>query len=334
MNVPFKGYLNDYLAASGLTNDIKARINAGVLIVNYSGHGALQRWAGEKIFQISDVDDLTNADRYPFVVNMTCLTGYFGYLDPQNGPEPSLAEALMKADGKGAIASLMPTAMTSTGGQHILNTALFEAIFTKDIRQLGPAIADAKQTLLANGGAEYAEISKTFLLFGDPALALQVPIPHKPSGIEVQRTEQGIKISWQAVADSSGHPVAGYNVYRSSTPDGIYTKINTELITATEFLDTNPGGVGSSSVSGASGGTSYYGVTAVDDSGDESVQTLGSSPAAIIGSAASSAAGAAGCFISATAQSNSRMDPGLLVLVVIGLTITLCIKARHAVPKD
>jgi hypothetical protein len=128
--------------------------------------------------------------------------------------------------------------------------------------------------------------------------------------------------------------VAGYNVYRSSTPDGIYTKINTELITATEFLDTNPGGVGSSSVSGASGGTSYYGVTAVDDSGDESVQTLGSSPAAIIGSAASSAAGAAGCFISATAQSNSRMDPGLLVLVVIGLTITLCIKARHAVPKD
>ena len=29
-------------------------------------------------------------------------------------------------------------------------------------------------------------------------------------------------ISWQAAADSSGNPVAGYNVYRSSTPDGIY----------------------------------------------------------------------------------------------------------------
>jgi hypothetical protein len=337
MNAPFKGYLNDYLAASGLTNDIKERINAGTLIINYSGHGALQRWAGEKIFQISDVDDLTNTDMYPFVVNMTCLTGYFGYLDPQNGPEPSLAEALIKADGKGAIASLMPTAMTSTGGQHILNTALFEAIFTKDIRQLGPAIADAKQTLLANGGAEYAEISKTFLLFGDPALTLQVPLPHKPTGIEVQRTEDGIIISWQEVADSGGHPVAGYNVYRSSTPDGIYSKINTELITETEFMDTNPGGVGASSVSGASGEMSYYGVTAVDDSGDESVQTLGSSPAAFIGSAAgsaaSSAAGAVSCFISITAPSHNRMDPGLLILVLIGLTIILCIKARQATPK-
>jgi hypothetical protein len=340
MNAPFKGYLNDYLAASGLTNDIKARINAGALIVNYSGHGALQRWAGEKIFQISDVDDLTNADRYPFIVNMTCLTGYFGYLDPQDGPEPSLAEALIKADGKGAIASLMPTAMTSAGGQHILNTALFEAIFTKDIRKLGPAVADAKQTLLANGGAAYEEISKTFVLFGDPALALQVPLPHKPTGIEVKRTQEGIMISWQAVADSGSNPVAGYNVYRSSTPGGIYIKINSELITETEFLDTNPGGVGASSVSGASGGTAYYGVTAVDDSGDESVQTLGSSPPAIIGSAASSASGAAGsaagavgCFISVTARSNGQIDLWLWVLVFIGLTIILCIKARSAAPE-
>jgi hypothetical protein len=340
MNAPFRGYLNDYLAASGLTNDIKARINAGALIVNYSGHGALQRWAGEKIFQISDVDDLTNADRYPFIVNMTCLTGYFGYLDPQDGPEPSLAEALIKADGKGAIASLMPTAMTSTGGQHILDTALFEAIFTKDIRQLGPAVADAKETLLANGGASYEEISKTFLLFGDPALALQVPLPHKPSGIEVERTEAGIMISWHPVADSGGNPVTGYNVYRSSTPGGIYTKINSELISETEFLDTDSGGVGASSVSGASGDAAYYGVTAVDDSGDESAQTLGSSPTGIIESAtgsasgaASSAAGAVGCFISVAARSNSQIDLWLWVLMFIGLTIILCIKARSASPE-
>jgi hypothetical protein len=333
MNTPFKGYLNDYLAASGLTADIKAQINVGSLIVNYSGHGALQRWAGEKIFQISDVDDLTNAGRYPFVVNMTCLTGYFGYLDPQDGPEPSLAEALLKADGKGAIAALMPTAMTSTGGQHILDVALFEAIFQKDIRQLGPAIADAKQTLLANGGAAYEEISKTFLLFGDPALALQIPIPHKPTEIEVQRTQAGIMISWQSVEDSNGNPVAGYNVYRSSTPGGIYIKINTELITATEFLDTDPGGAGASSAGGSGGGTSYYGVTSVDDSGDESAQTLGSSPAAIIESAASSAAGAAGCFINATAPSNSWQGLWIFAPMLISLAIVFCIKARSAAPK-
>ncbi|MBW2437158.1 MAG: hypothetical protein JRF29_07755, partial [Deltaproteobacteria bacterium] len=330
MNAPFKGYLNDYLAASALTADIKAQIDAGSLIVNYSGHGSLQRWAGEKVFQISDVDDLTNTGKYPFIVNMTCLTGYFGYLDPVDGPEPSLAEALIKADGKGAIAALMPTAMTSTGGQYILDVALFEAIFQKDIRKLGPAIADAKQTLLANGGAAYEEISKTFLLFGDPALALQIPIPHKPTEIEVQRTQEGIMISWQSVEDSSGNPVAGYNVYRSSTPGGLYIKINTELITATEFLDTDPGGVGASSAGGSGGGTYYYGVTSVDDSGDESAQTLGSSPEAM---GSSSGGGGGGCFISVTAPSNSWQGQWILVSIFISLAFISCIKARRAAPK-
>jgi hypothetical protein len=59
--------------------------------------------------------------------------------------------------------------MTTTGGQEILNNALFEAIFTDDVRTLGPAIAAAKQTLLANGNAYYEQIAATFLLFGDPA---------------------------------------------------------------------------------------------------------------------------------------------------------------------
>jgi hypothetical protein len=231
----------------------------------------------------------------------------------------------------------MPTAMTSTGGQHILDVALFEAIFTKDIRQLGPAIADAKQTLLANGGAAYEEISKTFLLFGDPALALQIPVPHKPKRIKVKRTQKGIMISWQAGTDSSGNPVAGYNVYRSSTPDGIYIKINTEIITATEFVDTDPGGVSASNAGGSGGGANYYGITSVDGSGDESAQTLGNSPAATGsssgGGSGGGGAGGGGCFISVSAQSNSGQGLWILALIMISLTCVFSIKARRAAPK-
>jgi hypothetical protein len=58
MNVPVKGYLNDYLTAATLRDEIKATINAGTLIVNYSGHGSHQRCAGEGIFQNSDVADM------------------------------------------------------------------------------------------------------------------------------------------------------------------------------------------------------------------------------------------------------------------------------------
>jgi len=334
MNAPFKGYLNDYLSASGLADDIKDRINAGALIVNYSGHGSLQRWAGEGIFKNSDVDGLTNAGKYPFIINMTCLTGYFAYLDPDNGPEPSLAEALLKADAKGAIATLMPTAMTSTGGQHILDAALFEAIFQKDIRNLGPAIADAKQTLLANGGAAYEEVSKTFLLFGDPALALKIPIPRKPTGVDVQRREEGIHISWQAVEDSNGSAVAGYNVYRSTSSGGNYIKINTELITETEFLDPDPEGTSVASSSGiSSASTFYYGVAAVDDSGDESARTLGSSPAAIGFSSGAGAGGGGGCFISTITRSQPLQGIWIWVIVFASLMVFFCIKARKAALK-
>jgi hypothetical protein len=325
MNAPFKGYLNYYLSAAGLTADIKDRINAGALIVNYSGHGSFQRWAGEKIFQNSDVDVLTNAGKYPFVINMSCLTGYFGYLNPSAGPEPSLAEAFLKADTKGAIATLMPTAMTSTGGQHVLDAALFEAIFQKDIRHLGPAIADAKQSLLANGGAAFEEISETFLLLGDPALALKVPIPHKPIEVEVQRTEAGVMISWQAVQDSDGNAVAGYNVYRSTSPGGNYIKINAELITETEFFDSDLGGLSALSFAGEGAGTYYYGVTSVDDSGDESARTLGSSPPAI--GASAGAGGGGGCFVQSVSQSTGKQWIWLLVI----LTICFAISYRHKV---
>jgi len=330
MNLPFKGYLNDYLSAAALRDDVKAAINAGALILNYSGHGSLQRFAGEGIFQNSDVDDLNNAGRYPFVISMSCLTGYFGYLDPVNGPEPSLAEALLRADGKGAVASLMPTGMTSTGGQHILDAALFEAIFQKDFRNLGRAVADAKQTLLANGSATFEEVSETFLLFGDPALRLQVPVPYKPFGIEVQQTAEGIVISWQAVEDSNGNPVAGYNVYRSNSPGGNYHKINVALITATEYLDADFGVAQSGGVSASS--TFYYGVTSVDSSGDESAQTLGSSPAAIGSSSGAGGAGG-GCFINTATQSRPLQGNWIWVILSVIPIVFFCIKALRAAPK-
>ncbi|GAG43571.1 unnamed protein product, partial [marine sediment metagenome] len=180
LNAPFKGYLNDYLVAADLTAEIKTKINAGSLMVNYSGHGAVQIWANESIFENTDIATLTNDGMYPFFISMSCLTGHFIY--PETWGYPSMAEVLLRSANKGAVAALMPTAMTTTAGQHILNTALFEAIFTEDIRALGPAVAAAKQTLLANGASAYQEDSETFLLFGDPAMVLKVPLPRRPSG--------------------------------------------------------------------------------------------------------------------------------------------------------
>jgi hypothetical protein len=310
-----KGYLNDYLLSGDLSTDITNWINDGALIVNYSGHASLQQWAAESVFVNADVNTLANTDKYPFFISMSCLTGYFGYLDADDGPQPSLAEQLLQATDKGAVAALMPTGMTTIAGQHILNNAVFEEIFVNDIRQLGPAIASAKQTLLANGDAYFEQISQTFLLFGDPALTLKIPLPRMPTGVKVYRENNGVRIGWNAALDSNGNAVAGYNIYRANAPAGPYSRVNTELVTGTEFVDTE-GAVGIDEGGGTGG--SYYGVTAVDSFGDESAQSLGISPASVA-SAAGSAAG--GCFINTAGQAVSKQVLWLVVLLGIAVAV-------------
>ena len=295
------------------------------MIVNYSGHGGLKTWATESIFEDTDVPDLDNSGMYPFVIGMSCLTGNFGYVSSVNGTVPSLAETLLLADAEGAVAALMPTAMTTTSGQHILNTALFEAFFSDDIRELGPAILAAKQVLLASGSAEYEKISQTFLLFGDPALALKIPLPRMPTGVEAYRESNGVRISWNAALDSNGNAVAGYHVYRASSPAGPYSKISSALVSGTEFIDTS-GGVGADA--GGGSGSYYYAVSSEDGDGDESAQSLGISPASI----ASSAGSVAGCFVQSVSQSIAKQ--WLWVVVLLGIAIAVCRRIRTEDPSS
>jgi hypothetical protein len=261
MNSPFTEYLADYTDPADLTVTIKDKINNdGTLIVNYSGHGSVQIWTLDPIFDVGDVADLTNSNELPFFVSMTCLTGFFGY--PEAWNFPSMAEVLLRAANNGAVAAFMSTGMTQPEGQRILDVALFDAIFKQDNRALGAAISVAKQTLLANG-SEFEDVSKTFLLFGDPATRLKVPLPTIPSGLVAEVQGSSVVLSWQGATDANGGAIAGYNVYRSTTPGGPYTKLNTALITGTGFTDTS-----------AQTGTFYYVVRSVDSDGYESAPSI------------------------------------------------------------
>jgi hypothetical protein len=305
-----KGYLSLYASGPYLTDYIIDKINddidgqqAGTLLVNYSGHGHIQLWASEHIFTNADVAALTNAGKYPFVISMSCLAGYF--INPHSWDYPSLAEALLRAQNSGAVGALMPTGQTATGGQQILDTALFEAIFPEDIRTLGPAIAAAKQTLLANGDAYFEQVSKTFLLFGDPAMQLKVPLPRRPQGLAAQGTTGGIKLSWQPALDCNHQAVAGYNIYRSAGPGGPYTRLNNALVTATEYSD-------SSLIAGQTG---YYVVTSVGADSDQSVKS--NEVAATTASADSNASG--GCFIDTASE--SRLYNALRLIVILSIAV-------------
>jgi hypothetical protein len=316
------GYLDDYLTVNALTADIIGWINSGALLVNYSGHGNTDYWAAGPIFHVDDVASLTNADKYPFFVSMSCLSGHFAY--PQPYGYYSLMEVLLRSTNKGAVAALMPTGKSTTGGQYILDTALFETIFSEDVRLLGPAIAQAKQTLLANGGSEYEELSETFLLFGDPALTLKIPLPRRPAGLAAKVTYESVALSWQPAADFYGAAVEGYNLYRSTSANGSYSLVNSGLISDTDFEDPTA----------EIGVTYYYVVSAVDEDADESVQSA--SVSALIGDSHNSDGLLAlvPCFIGATVESIPWIGLWILAILTLAVVIThwrMAQGARHRV---
>ncbi|MGA1825972.1 MAG: C25 family cysteine peptidase [bacterium] len=176
MNPPFKGYLSNFPNDTVLASTIREKINKGCLLVSYSGHGSGQIWAKEQIFNQETIEYLANEPKFPFFISMSCLAGYF--INPESLGFSCMAEMLLRSEGKGAVAALMPTGKTTPASQYILHNALFQALFAGDIRTLGPAIAYAKEVLLAKG-KDIERAHETFLLFGDPAMKLKIPLPRK-----------------------------------------------------------------------------------------------------------------------------------------------------------
>lgn len=81
--------------------------------------------------------------------------------------------------------------------------------------------------------------------------------PPSPRLVQARTTGEGIEITWEPVFD---YDLAGYNIYKSNLPNGIYIKINKEISSELRFIDKE----------GKT--TEYYKVKAVDTSGNESTK--------------------------------------------------------------
>ena len=124
-----------------------------------------------------------------------------------------------------------------------------------------------------------------------------------PTGVTAYRESNGVRISWNAALDSNGNPVAGYHVYRASSPAGPYSQDQHRADHRHASLSTLPV-LGGRRFRLQAVAAYYYGVTSEDDDGDESAQTLGISPASLASSSGSggSGGGGGGCFIGSAAS--------------------------------
>ena len=147
-------------------------INHGSLIVHYNGHASTGFWASETLFSITSIESLTNNSSFPFFIPMTCMEGYFIWPD-----YPSLAESIVRASEKGAIASWSAAGFGLGGGHDLLAQGIYTAFFNYGMTRLGMASTYGKYYLDANGPG-YRDLIDTYNLLGDPATRLNVPPPY------------------------------------------------------------------------------------------------------------------------------------------------------------
>jgi hypothetical protein len=83
----------------------------------------------------------------------------------------SLAEELLKADGKGAVAVFAPSGLSLNEPANELHKALLRELFEGGHRRLGDAVLAAQAKFLETGS--FSELLAIYHLFGDPGLQLE-----------------------------------------------------------------------------------------------------------------------------------------------------------------
>jgi hypothetical protein len=128
----------------------------------------------DTLYSINLISSLSNIDKFPFMVPMTCLEGSFDYPSFPGTDNSSLSERMVREPMKGAIASFGPLGFGIANGHDFLNKGLFLAFFTDNVTKVGAASTQAKLYLYANSGGLHHDLIDTYALLGDPALKLSI----------------------------------------------------------------------------------------------------------------------------------------------------------------
>lgn len=142
-------------------------MNAGLLMLNYTGHGSTSQWADEKLLQNSDIAKMNNKC-LPLWVTATCDFSRY------DAAETSGGELVFLKENGGGIALFSTSRVVFADYNALLNKCFIDNIFAKSngVRYtLGQIMNLAKRSNTLNGDSNKLK----FALIGDPALKLGYP---------------------------------------------------------------------------------------------------------------------------------------------------------------
>lgn len=140
--------------------------NGGAAFALYTGHGNVDRWAGENVVTVNELPNIDTENRWPVVATFTCLNGYFAF----PGGETCLSEAWLLEPHRGAIANFAASSIEYYFEQSIFTESVMRTIALPSAQR--PRDAGGVLTIAQNAFVtEHSLIAPTariFVLFGDP----------------------------------------------------------------------------------------------------------------------------------------------------------------------
>ena len=164
-------------AGNPTPSQVAADVNAGTSVINYTGHGSNTSW-GSSGFSNSDVNNLVNDNKLPFVFSVACVNGNFV-------GTTCFAEAWLRATNNGtptgAIAFLGSTINQSWNppmcGQDEMNDVMAETYANNYKRTFGAITMHGCMLMNDEYGGGGDEMTDTWTCFGDPSVMVRTAMP-------------------------------------------------------------------------------------------------------------------------------------------------------------
>jgi uncharacterized repeat protein (TIGR01451 family) len=157
----------DSISLAGGKAEVVDRLNEGVALFNFIGHGGLNRISGQGdgLFTNASVPFLANAGRLPLFLAMTCSAANFAMPS-----YPSLGEALLLARDGGAFAVWGPAGLSDNAGAVLLNKAFIAAAIAGGGKPIGELVRTALRSL--DEAPSLTHVRYIYNILGEPVSRL------------------------------------------------------------------------------------------------------------------------------------------------------------------
>ncbi|MGB9521214.1 MAG: C25 family cysteine peptidase, partial [Anaerolineales bacterium] len=148
-------------------NTISGYFQSGTTIMAYFGHGSIEMWGKDQLFNSTEAAKLSNSPAFPLVIQMTCLSGY--YIHPKI---ESISEELLWNPNGGTVILIAPSSLTLPNDQGFLTKSFVEHYQKAKHDRIGDIWMQTIREINLNSQG-VRDVLATYTLLGDPTLIIK-----------------------------------------------------------------------------------------------------------------------------------------------------------------